>query len=249
VLKVLDAAAGGRAEGDDGFALQLPGDALRDESGAPVQGEVEVRYATISQPREVTAAPGRMQANDGKSLDGFGMAEVSFYQRGKRVKLMKDMQVELPMYEGHGLADGAEVDLYQLGAQELRWSQNARGRVKANRVVLSASRDEWIGAAKALPAASCVKGRLGVPGDRRVANTTLRAARGRGLSLVQAETNADGSFCLPVTADDDWRVSTFFADGEESFGLEVELRSDVASGMCGGSGCKDVGDVTLGASE
>lgn len=245
-LKVLDAAGGGRIASDDGFALELPQGALVDAAGAMVRGEVEVRYATVNRPREVVAAPGRMQAQDRAGLEGFGMAEVSFYQAGRRVMLAKEMQVEMPLYEGHGLADGVEVDLYAMTEADVRWTQGARGQVRGNRVVLRASRDQWVGAAKTLPAPSCVKGRLGLSGSRAVANTTVRAARERGLALIQAETHADGSFCMPVTADDDWRVSTFYDDGSESFGLEVNLSSDQAAGMCGGSsGCKDVGDVTL----
>ena len=245
-LKVLDAARGGRVESDDGFAVELPAGALVDGAGAMVKGEVEVRYATVNRPREVVAAPGRMQAQDRAGLDGFGMAEVSFYHAGKRVTLSKEMQVELPLYDGHGLGEGVEVDLFAMTEADVRWTQGARGRVQGDRVVLRSSRDQWVGAAKALPAPSCVKGRLALSGARAVANTTVRAARERGLALIQAETHADGSFCMPVTADDDWRVSTFFDDGSESFELAVNLRSDQASGMCGGTtGCKDVGEVTL----
>jgi hypothetical protein len=58
-------------------------------------------------------------------------------------------------------------------------------------------------------------------------------------------TAADGSFCVPVTPDDDWRVSTYFDDGAEAFGLEVALDSGEAAGVCGGSGCKQLGDVAL----
>lgn len=131
-------------------------------------------------------------------------------------------------------------------AQEVRWVPHARARVQTSKLIVRTAQDEWIGAATALPATSCMKGKLAVASGSRVANTTIRATRVRGLSLIQAETSDDGSFCLPVTPDDDWSVSTFFADGQSSFGLQVDLRSDQAAGMCGGdTGCKNLGEVSL----
>jgi hypothetical protein len=248
-LKLPDAEKGGRVEAADGFALSLPSDALLDADNKRVQGDVEVRYALIKTPDEITAAPGRMQSDDNEGLDGFGMAEVRFYKNGKRLQLAKEMQVEVPLHKEHKLPSGQEVDLYELGKKDLRWKQAARGKVEGDKVIVRTQRDEWLGAADKLPVDSCVKGRLGLDSTtkRAVANTTLRAARGRGLSLVQAETGEDGSFCLPVTPDDDWRVSTFYEADGEAFGIEVEVKSSDATGMCGGDGCKDVGDVALPA--
>lgn len=239
-------ATGGRFESDDGFALELPDDALRDQRGARITGMVEVRYAMINDPRDVTAIPARLQATNQSGLDAYGVAEVGFYQNGARLTLTKPMQVEVPMVDGHGLSDGADVASYQLSASDVRWRAAARAQVRGQKVVVTSASDRWISAAKALPATSCVRGALGVAGGVRVQNTTVRAARLRGLSLIQAETSSDGSFCLPVTPDDDWTVSTYFDDGTASYGLSVDLRSDQAAGMCGGdTGCKSVGDVAL----
>ncbi len=248
IVKLADAAAGGRVESDDGFALELPGGALLDDQAAAVSGEVEVRYVIIDRPREIAAAPGRMQAMDHSGIEGYGMAEVGFYQNGTRLKLGKLMQMEVPLYEGNTLTEGQEVDVYQMTAEEVRWAQGPRARVQTSKLVVSTAQDEWLSAAAALPATSCMKGKLTVEGGAQAANTTLRAIRTRGLSLIQAETASDGSFCLPVTPDDDWSVSSFFSDGQRSFGLQVDLRSDNAAGMCGGStGCKDLGQVALPA--
>jgi Carboxypeptidase regulatory-like domain len=247
VAMLPDAEKGGRIEGSDGFAVELPEGALRDASGMPVKGEVELRYALVTSADDVTAAPGRMQASDKKGLEGFGMAEVRFYKRGERLTLGKEMTVEVPLHRDHQLKDGDTVDLFEHGREDLRWQASQRASVQGNKAVLRSSRDEWLGAAREQPTDSCVSGRLsaGEDGSAQVANTTIRAARERGLSLIQVETAADGSFCVPVTPDDDWRVSTYFDDGAEAFGLEVALDSAQAAGMCGGSGCKQLGNVAL----
>lgn len=244
---LMASATGGRFESDDGFALELPDDALRDQRGARITGMVEVRYAMINHPRDVTAIPARLQATNQSGLDAYGVAEVGFYQNGARLTLAKPMQVEVPMVEGHGLSDGADVASFQLTEADARWRAAAsRGQVRGQKVVVTSASDRWISAAKALPATSCMRGTLGLDGGARLQNTTIRAARSRGLSLIQAETKSDGSFCLPVTPDDDWDVSTYFDDGTTSYALSADLRSDNAAGMCGGdTGCKNLGDVSL----
>ena len=198
----------------------------------------------ISHPDEIAAAPGRMQASDQRGIEGYGMVDLGFYQHGQRLALARQMQVEFPLYEGHALAEDQEVEAFQMSAQDARWAEGPRARVRTGKLVVNTQQDEWIAAATALPTTGCVKGHLSAGGEQ-AANTTIRAARGRGLSMIQAETAADGSFCLPVTQDDDWRVSSFFSNGRRSFGLRLNLRSDQAAGMCGGLGCKDVGAVAL----
>ena len=42
-------------------------------------------------------------------------------------------------------------------------------------------------------------------------------------------------------------MTTFYDDGMQSYGLAVDLNSSDAVGMCGGTGCKSVGDVALPA--
>lgn len=246
-LMLADAAEGGRVTGDaDGFALELPKQALQTRDGKAVSGEVEVRYALINRSGDVTAAPGRMEDNGG-GLDGYGMAEVRFYQDGERLRLAEEMTLEVPMHAGHELSEGDRVDLYELGDSDLRWRRGTRGMVRGDKVVIETRRDEWVGAARQLPVDSCVRGRLGTELETSVRHTTIRAARERGLSMVQAETANDGSFCLPVTPNDDWQVSTFYDDGRGAYGLDVPVNSADATGMCGGdTGCKDVGDVQLG---
>lgn len=244
-LTLPDAKPGGRLEGDDGLVVELPAEALVDDLGAVVEGEVELRYALIQSPADVTAAPGRMQAEDSEGLDGYGLAELRFYAAGKRVKLAKEITVELPMHDAHGLAEGDVVNAYALGKQDSRWKGAAQATVSQNKLRMRTSQDEWLGGAKKLPVDSCVSGSLAVSTQKRAANTTIRAARARGLSLIQGETGSDGSFCLPVTPNDDWYVSTFHDDGADSYALSVELNSSDATGMCGGDGCKSVGDVAL----
>lgn len=246
-LVLKDAAAGGRVAGADGFAVELPGSALRDADDKRVTGEVEVRYALIGNASDVTAAPGRMESEDMEGLDGYGFAEVRFYKSGKRVSLDKEITVEVPMHAAHGLNDGDEVDGYELGVTNSRWRKAAKVSVSEGKARLRTSHDEWLGAAKALPADSCVAGRLGVGKqlDTKATRTAVRAARARGLSLVQAEAGEDGSFCLPVTPNDEWSVSTYYDDGDATFGLRVNVDSKEATGMCGGDGCKQLGDLTL----
>jgi len=242
-VMVEDASKGGRSEGADGFAVDLPEKALRNEDGSEVKGKVEVRYALVNKSKDVTAAPGRMEAKGG-ALEGYGMAEVRFYKDGKELKLVQKARFEIPLHADHGLTDGKEVGLFELGKEDKRWREGTKGMVKNGKVVVESDKSDWVGAAKALPVDSCVSGRL-TANMNAAKNTTIRAARDRGLSLVQAETAEDGSFCLPVTPNDDWRVSTYYDDGKDGLGLEVPVNSADATGMCGGSGCKSVGDVDL----
>lgn len=241
-----DSKVGGRIEGDDGFAMDVPEDALKTREGDVVVGPVEVRYALVSVPDDVVAAPGRMQSLDQRGLDGYGMVEVSFFQNGERLVLEKTATYEIPLVADSGLDEGKEVDGYQLTAEDKRWEKGSTATVKSGKLVVKSDRDGWVGAAKELPTDSCVAGRLKSSADTAAPNTTIRAARARGLSLVQADTAADGSFCLPVTPNDDWAVSAYFADSKaNSLGIQVSVNSADATGMCGGSGCKQVGDVEL----
>lgn len=249
-LMLVDAEKGGRVQDDDGFAVELPAGGLKDSADKPVTGAVEVRYATIKNASDVSAAPGRMQTSTEKGLDGYGFVEVRFYKDGQRVILAKQMRVEIPLQAGSELKEGQQVDLYGLGKGDGRWKATSKAQVSANKVVVDTMQDDWLGAAQETPVDSCVNGRLGIMPkgalqSAMVANTTLRAARARGLSLVQAESGEDGSFCLPVSPNDDWHVTTFYDDGKESYELAVDLRSSDAAGMCGGTGCKSVGDVAL----
>ena len=238
---------GGRVEAADGFAVELPADALRDADDRPVRGEVRVKYALVKTSPDVVAVPGSMKRQDRKSLEGFGLAEVRFYQGDQRLRVDKAFKLDLPLHPEHRLSDGEEVDVYSMAKGDVRWQANARARVSGNKVVVRTEHDAWLGAARELPADSCVKGRLSLgAADKKAARkTTVRAARARGLSLVQAETSDDGSFCLPVTPDDDWNVSTYYDDGDKSYGLAVSVNSGEAAGMCGGDGCKSVGEVAI----
>ncbi|MFT3927506.1 MAG: hypothetical protein QM778_33545 [Myxococcales bacterium] len=245
---------GGRVEGTDGFALELPAGGLKDASEKAVSGAVEVRYAIVKRASDVSAAPGRMETDNQKGLDGYGIVEVRFYKDGQRVTPIKEMRVEVPLHDEHGLAEGQEVELYGLGKSDTQWKATAKAKVQANKVVVSTMRDDWLGAAQETPVSSCVSGTLGVaaPGggeNSKLKNTAVRAARARGLSLVQAQTADDGSFCLPVSPDDDWHVTTYYDDSAQSYGLAVDLNSSNAAGMCGGSGCKNLGEVPLPALE
>ncbi len=242
-----DSKEGGRLEADDGFTMELPPEALQDSKGVAVAGPVEVRYALVSEAGDVTAAPGRMQASGEVPLDGYGMVEVLFFQNGERLVLNKAVSYEIPLVADSDLEEGKEVEGYQLSAQDKRWQKGVGATVKEGKLVVKSDRDGWVGAAKELPVESCVSGRLRASADQAAPNTLIRAARARGLSLVQAATAEDGSFCLPVTPNDDWQVSAYFgADSKGSErGIQLSLNSSEAAGMCGGTGCKQVGDVEL----
>ncbi len=243
-----DSKTGGRVQVDDGFAVELPAAALSTSRGLAVEGPVEVRYTVVSDARDVVALPGRMQSSDKVALDGYGMVEVAFFQDGERLVLNKTATYEMPLVADSGLEDGKEIPAYLLTAEDKRWQKGASAMVKSGKVVVRSDHDGWVGAAKELPADSCVAGRLKASADRAAPNTTIRAARARGLSLVQTDTADDGSFCLPVTPDDDWQVSAYFADGKaDSLGIQVSVNSSQAAGMCGGDGCKQVGEVELPA--
>jgi hypothetical protein len=240
------AADGITAEGKDGFVAKVPADGLRTKSGEPVTGSVEVAYAVVKDPADVTAAPGRLESEDQKSLEGYGIAEVVFYQGDEQLVLGKSAHFEIPMSVEIATENGQKVPAYGMAGGDKRWRSGGEATVQDGKLVIDTDRASWIGAARELPVDSCVAGKL-LTGSGAAAATTIRAARGRGLSLVQADTGSDGSFCLPVTPDDSWSVSTYYDDGKEGLGLRVEVVSEDAAGMCGDSTCKQVGDIVLPA--
>lgn len=243
-LMVAEAMTGGRVEDDSGFAVNLAEASLRKKNGEVVAGPVEIRFAVVDEPEKVTAAPGRMQREDKTGLEGSGIVEVTFFQDGEELTLAEPADIEIPLVDDHGLQDGDEVEMFALGKDDSRWKPAPRAMAQGNKVVVRTDKTDWLGAASPLPDTSCVSGSLTFK-QRPAPATAVRAARKRGLSLIQAQTLPDGSFCLAVTPDDDWAVSAFIDDGEQAGGFAVDLDSRDAVGMCGGSGCKDVGEVAI----
>jgi hypothetical protein len=230
----------------DGVIVKVPADGLRTKSGEEVSGEVEVAVTVVKDPADVTAAPGRLESDDRQSLEGYGFAEVRFFQNDAELVLTKVAHFEIPLSAEIATENGEKVVAYGLGTSDKRWKSAGEATVMDGKLVIETDQAAWLGGARALPIDSCVSGRL-LAGGSAALNTTIRAARGRGLSLVQADTGTDGSFCVPVTPNDDWQVSTYYDDGAAGLGLSIPLNSSDATGMCGGDGCKQVGDVDLPA--
>jgi hypothetical protein len=242
----VEVAADGITAEKDGLLVKVPADGLRTKGGEPVTGEVEVAYTIVKDPGDVTAAPGRLESDDRVSLEGYGFAEVRFFQGDSELVLTKMAHFEIPMSAEVATENGQKLTSYGLGTGDKRWKSAGEATVQDGKLVLDTDQAAWLGAARALPVDSCVSGRL-LAGGSAALHTTIRAARARGLSLVQADTTADGSFCVPVTPNDDWQVSTYYDDGADGLGLSIPLNSSDATGMCGGDGCKKVGDVELPA--
>jgi hypothetical protein len=243
LVTITVASDGVRADGKDGFSVEVPADGLTTKDGGKVQGEVEVLYTVVTESKDVTAAPGRMETDMGDALEGYGLAEVRFYQGDQELVLAKSARFELPLNADVASENGEMVPSYGMARSDKRWQSDGEAKVQDGKLMLE-SRAHWVGAARMLPVDSCVSGKL-LAASAAAQRTTIRAARARGLSLVQADTNADGSFCLPVTPNDDWSVSTYYDDGDAGLGLTVDVNSSDAVGMCGEGGCKSVGDVAL----
>jgi hypothetical protein len=238
-------AADGVTAAKDGVTVKVPKGGLVTKNGEPAVGMVEVAYTVVNEPKHITAAPGRMETEAKGALEGYGMVELRFFQGDDELVLSKMATIEVPLGAMAAVDSGKKVAGYKLGTEDARWKSASEVTVQNGKLLLSTASAGWIGAARALPVDSCVSGRLKAKGAG-AANTSIRAARARGLSLVQADTGDDGSFCLPVTPDDDWSVSTYFDDGSATgLGLTVDVVSSDAVGMCGGDGCKKVGDVDL----
>jgi hypothetical protein len=116
----LDASRGGEVPvGPDG-RLVLPGGALVDESGQPVQGEVLVRatYIDPADPRQVAAAPGDYRTgpepDSMTQLETFGMVQVTFASpAGRALRLAEGRTAQLQWPRGRQAGD-VRGNLYAL---------------------------------------------------------------------------------------------------------------------------------------
>ncbi len=125
---LMDAAAGGTVEGDNGARIEFPANALvDDETGAAVTGPVAVTLTPVDhQTNETLAFPGLFEGvhPDGTAgpLTSFGLMEVTLSQDGRKVQLApgKPAIIELPYTAPDGQV-GTTIAVWSLDEKTGLW--------------------------------------------------------------------------------------------------------------------------------
>jgi PKD repeat protein len=131
-------------EGTDGVSLTLPANALVDENGDVVTGEIRVQMTPLDiSGAQILAFPGGFDAvlPDGTSTPilSYGTAEFELTQNGNPVQLApgKEATVRLPIYvtkneDGDDLAEGDTIPLWSLDEAAGIWVREGTGTVVAS---------------------------------------------------------------------------------------------------------------------
>ncbi len=139
-LTLDDAAVGGTLAGKDGARLELPPNALVDEAGNPVTGEVEVQVTPLDVTEKPRAFPGRCRGVGPDGTDGiiitYGTVEYALEQDGNRLNLKPGSAatIEIPVYadarkDGTPVNVGDTFPLWSLDERTGNWVAEATGTV------------------------------------------------------------------------------------------------------------------------
>jgi PKD repeat protein len=132
---------GGAAAGKHGVRLELPPNAVVDESGDVVTGPIEVSMTPVNVLTvELGAFPGRFlgidEDGDSNPIVSYGTVEFLLTRDGEPVRLADDAEatVELPLYptrhpDGVDIALGDSIPLWSLDEQTGIWKQEGAGTV------------------------------------------------------------------------------------------------------------------------
>ncbi|MEM6993033.1 MAG: DNRLRE domain-containing protein, partial [Myxococcota bacterium] len=249
---IADVEMGGTVQTVEDVVVDLPPAAFVDSEGNPVVGEVELTTALLNDTDTIQAAPGGMIADIGAGteaqLESFGMAEFVFTQDGEELELADGVQVdiELPLSEGHGFAEGEEVALWSFDEDSGVWIQEGTGVVSGDMFLATVDHFSWWNVDQPIENNGCINGRLVDDlGDPIVgANVTLNGLTYIG--TMDAVTGPDGGFCVQGLNGGTAELRAFSID--PTFGVQVEWTSGplvLPDGFaCGDAGCIDIGDQT-----
>lgn len=138
---LVDAAAGGTVETDDGLRIDFTPGAVVDAQGEPVSGEVDVAYALFDAVEELAAAPGNLEYGVDGAVSGLllsrGMVSVTLTQGGEELNLGEPVEVSFPLMAGAD-ASGPAGSLYGFDEQTGLWTYEAEGTEQNGRFVFSA---------------------------------------------------------------------------------------------------------------
>ncbi|MFW5875498.1 MAG: hypothetical protein ACOCXM_02050 [Myxococcota bacterium] len=238
----LQAETGGAVAGPEGSWVQIPPDALVDEAGAPVAGEVEVEitpYLT-KDPRQLAAGPGKSSLlQEGGAVGPFrprGLVAVTLKQGGQRVNLGAGKSASIAMPAG-GASSPKSAQLASLDEETgeytskgaIHKTSTSEGAVYKGKV---SHFSHW-SAAEVVEDPGCVRGCVaGASGAARVVATGVD-------SLFQDQTTVgdDGCFTFDVPSGGQLRVVAMDGAGG------VASATGTAAGP--EDSCEDLGTLTL----
>jgi catechol 2,3-dioxygenase-like lactoylglutathione lyase family enzyme len=236
-LEVADAEKGGRFEGDDGFALKLPENALRASDGSSSKGRAEIRYAAVRDAKLMRVAP-ELRSGAGQDqeqrLKSHGLIEVRFFDGDEPLQLAGEAELEVPLPEGSALKDGDKIGLYHYDTDEGRFKSEGEAEVKDGKWVAKVDKFSWWTIAEPAEATSCIATRLQTPAGRPAAGVVATAVGVAELWLSSALSDADGEVCLEAPAGGNVALTAFWDDGDQSGEWSESAQAPEQAAMCGG---------------
>jgi hypothetical protein len=243
-LEVDEVEKGGRFEGEDGFTLKLPENALRAANGSATKGKAQVRYASVRDAKLMRVAPELRSGagqNQEQRLKSHGLIEVRFFDDGdSALKLDGEAEIAVPLPAGSTLAEGEKVGLYHYDTSKGSFEREGEAEVKDGKWVAKVDKFSWWTIAEPAEATSCINARLLTPSERPAAGVVATAVGLDELWLSSASSDANGELCLEVPAGGNVALSAFWDDGERSGQWSRSTQAAGEAATCGGD-CLELG--------
>jgi 6-phosphogluconolactonase (cycloisomerase 2 family) len=248
-FKVMDAEKGGRFEDDEGFAIELPKQALRLADDGVATGEAEIRYATVRDPTLMRVPPELKDERD-VQLSSKGLLEVRFYQGSDPLTFKGEAKIEVPLPPESGLSGGERIRLYHYDEQSRRFKQEGEAAISEDQKwVATVDKFSWWAAAEPIADTGCVSAELRAGGDPAAGVLITATGRGGALWSASALTEADGRACIEAPASAELTLAAFWTDGEAESRWSHDALAPEGAGMCGGDACTDLGAQPLDGAE
>ncbi len=235
-------------KGDDGFTITVPKDSLVTQEKQKATGKAEVRYAVLSEPSKMRAAP-EMSAVDGsgnkRKLEAFSVVEVRFYKDNARLAYEgPETKLRVPLHKDHDLSQGERLEAYHFDDKAGQFRSKGEAMVDGHEVVLTANGFSTWCAARPIEHTGCVTGRVVDSAQRPAPFANVELSARQRLALARASSGADGRFCLESIAAAPHVLSVLSAL-EVFRGGEREVATGEQAGSCGSDACLDLGDISL----
>jgi len=249
-IEIEDAKAGGRFEGKDGFAVELPEKSLQTKDGKIAEGKAEIRYATIKEPAQMRGAPGEMRTKDGdgkeRRISTKAIGEIRFYQKGEPLEFKGDSaKLELPLAKGSKEKDGAELDRFHYNEEKGEWEKEGKAKVDKGHVVADVKHFTWWAAGSIVADSTCVTVNLLDADSNPAAYTRVYAVAVDALLVASADTDEQGGVCLPLAPKTNFDLTAFFGAGSRSGEWRATVTTPSGAAACGSKSCEDLGEVRL----
>ena len=126
VTFTLDASKGTTFRLKNGSEIVVPADALADENGKLLRGQVEMKYRELHDAVSIYLAGVPMNYKNG-NFSTAGSFELRGFQNGQNVHLNKPVQVKMASY-----TEGGDYDFFYLNENERRWDSLGRRKPEIN---------------------------------------------------------------------------------------------------------------------